>query len=206
MQGLGPGPAARLREDPELVLRALSGRVQIVYGQTLSRLGLSHEFSAFRGAAVSAGWGATVAEHARSRPARDRSHRRSRRSSGSAGTGPDGRLPCAGVARRDSLRRARRRHRQRPERRLDHRDRERARRMGDHPSAPLLLSARLPASPSEAPSHAPITPHSQSDSRSPTLTPCARHSSSIPTSPFSAPPSSSTRSCGRRRLRRRWWP
>jgi len=53
--------------------------------------------------------------------------------------------PCSLGARRDSLRRARRRHRRSPEGRLDHRDRERARRqrrrlfvarVGDHPSAP----------------------------------------------------------------------
>jgi hypothetical protein len=52
--------------------------------------------------------------------------------------------PCSLGARRDSLRRARRRHRCSPEGRLDHRDRERGRRrrkrlfrarVGDHPSA-----------------------------------------------------------------------
>ncbi len=49
--------------------------------------------------------------------------------------------PCSIAARRDSLRRARRRHRRSPEGRLDHRDRERERRrrlsvrVGDHPSA-----------------------------------------------------------------------
>ena len=52
--------------------------------------------------------------------------------------------PCSLGARCDSLRRARRRHRRSPEGRLDHRDRERARRLrkrfsvarvGDHPSA-----------------------------------------------------------------------
>ncbi len=53
---------------------------------------------------------------------------------------------CSEGARRDSLRRARRRHRRSPEGRLDHRDRERERRIrrrlfqarvGDHPSATL---------------------------------------------------------------------
>ncbi len=52
--------------------------------------------------------------------------------------------PCSSAARRDSLRRARRRHRHSPEGRLDHRDRERERRqrrrrVGDHPSAPPPL-------------------------------------------------------------------
>ncbi len=72
---------------------------------------------------------------------------------------------CSGVARRDSLRRARRRHRHSPEGRLDHRDRERARRrrrcetlrVGDHPSAAAAPSRTLPASSEEARPNAPIS-------------------------------------------------
>lgn len=66
---------------------------------------------------------------------------------------------CSDGARRDSLRRARRRHRRSPEGRLDHRDRERARRLrrrlfrarvGDHPSttpepAIMLVPALAPS-------------------------------------------------------------
>ena len=60
--------------------------------------------------------------------------------------------PCSLGARRDSLRRARRRHRRSPEGRLDHRDRERARRrrkqlfvprVGDHPSATASPEIKL---------------------------------------------------------------
>jgi hypothetical protein len=59
---------------------------------------------------------------------------------------------CSALARSESLRRARRRHRQSPEGRLDHRDRERDRRqrqrreaarVGDHPSAPQACSAKV---------------------------------------------------------------
>jgi len=72
---------------------------------------------------------------------------------------------CSGVARRDSLRRARLRHRHSPEGRLDHRDRERARRrrrretlrVGDHPSAAAVLSFNLPAFSEEARPNAPIS-------------------------------------------------
>jgi hypothetical protein len=63
-----------------------------------------------------------------------------------------GRL-CSESARRDSLRRARRRHRRSPEGRLDHRDRERDRRrrrcfearVGDHPSATPEPAVKLEA-------------------------------------------------------------
>jgi len=59
--------------------------------------------------------------------------------------------PCSETARRDSLRRARRRHRHSPEGRLDHRDRERERRqrrrlearVGDHPSATPTWALKL---------------------------------------------------------------
>ena len=59
--------------------------------------------------------------------------------------------PCSQGARRDSLRRARRRHRRSPEGRLDHRDRERDRRrrrrfearVGDHPSATSRPAVKL---------------------------------------------------------------
>ncbi len=59
---------------------------------------------------------------------------------------------CADEARSESLRGARRRHRQSPEGRLDHRDRERERRrrqrlevarVGDHPSAPASTSVSV---------------------------------------------------------------
>lgn len=67
-------------------------------------------------------------------------------------------VSCSAPARRDSLRRARRRHRQSPEGRLDHRDRERDRRrrrrlerarVGDHPSARPPPRARVLATASE---------------------------------------------------------
>lgn len=69
---------------------------------------------------------------------------------------------CSGLARRDSLRRARRRHRHSLEGRLDHRDHERARRkrrrqalrVGDHGSSAPVSCASLPASFPEASSHA----------------------------------------------------
>ena len=70
---------------------------------------------------------------------------------------------CSGLARRDSLRRARRRHRHSLEGRLDHRDHERARRqrrrkqtrrVGDHGSFAPAGSVRLRASIPESPSHA----------------------------------------------------
>ena len=62
-------------------------------------------------------------------------------------------LLCSQSARRDSLRRARRRHRRSPEGRLDHRDRERGRRrrrylearVGDHPSATPSPAVKLEA-------------------------------------------------------------
>jgi len=73
---------------------------------------------------------------------------------------------CSAEARSESLRRARRRHRQSPEGRLDHRDRERERRrrrrmeaarVGDHPSiaTPIacftVRAAMLPLPTSSAP-------------------------------------------------------
>jgi hypothetical protein len=65
---------------------------------------------------------------------------------------------CSGPARRDSLQRARRRHRRSPEGRLDHRDRERGRRrrrrlecarVGDHPSERPQPRAKVLATASE---------------------------------------------------------
>jgi len=178
----GPGscPTALLRatsrrllaqrsEDPELGAPGPQWTSPNRLRQTLARLGLSHVFSDFRRAAAPLGAGAAVAEHTAGRWARcprcqsifaichdcDRGHVYCGRT-------------CAGLARRDSLRRARRRHRQSFEGRLDHRDRERARRqrrrealrVGDHPSGAPPPSARLPASSSEVSSHVPIASHS----------------------------------------------
>ncbi len=87
---------------------------------------------------------------------------------------------CSAEARSLSLRRARRRHRQSPEGRLDHRDRERDRRrrrrqqvarVGDHPSAPgetsvtvvPLPTAAGRAHPGVAGSVAPSSPESSLD-------------------------------------------
>ena len=73
---------------------------------------------------------------------------------------------CSRPARRDSLRRARRRHRRSPEGRLDHRDRERDRRrrrrlecarVGDHPSAQPAPGARVLATASELSTVEPVS-------------------------------------------------
>lgn len=69
---------------------------------------------------------------------------------------------CSVPARTECLRRARRRHRQSPEGRLDHRDRERERRrrrrleaarVGDHPSAPPSPSVTVESPPENAGLH-----------------------------------------------------
>ena len=72
---------------------------------------------------------------------------------------------CSGLARRDSLRRARRRHRHSLEGRLDHRDHERARRqrrrqalrVGDHGSFDPASCSSLPTSLQEASSNAAVS-------------------------------------------------
>jgi len=104
---------------------------------------------------------------------------------------------CSAEARSESLRRARRRHRQSPEGRLDHRDRERDRRrrqrqestcVGDHPSAPADASVTvgpLPTAPGRAwPLLACSGPPSPSvtsidDPRPPLQSCCPDHSSQL---------------------------